>query len=344
MSTSSFSLYNIILKLIIFLSLVSVAVLAIEYRIRHDINNDFMAYKYRYDELFNNKTNAELLIIGTSHAAHGIVPRNINVNGYEVYNFSFNGAGPSFIYDLYKNIINPYYTKPKLIIYEVNWFMFDSKIFWRKISQDYKYMSSENVFKITNNNLSTVMMPYDYLRITHESDVFRAVKSSFKHRKFDNILIDHYDNGFVPNETSYNTDNSSFEVHNNATEINCLETLAALIKSQKIPLVFVETPEHLNDRKSVNLITENNKLISSIAKKHGIEFLNYNDGLKSNINSNKRYFSDPGHLNYLGARTFSNMLSKDINNLIITKDFDYLEISSRNGKNRTLVRRENGKE
>lgn len=308
-----------IVKTLLFLALVSVPVLAVEYRLRHDINNEFLSYQYRYDELFNNRTNAELLILGTSHAVHGIVPDKIRVGGYRVYNFAFNGAGPSFEYFFYSNMLARYYPKPKLIIYEVNSLMFDTRIFWRRFSQDYKYMSMKNAFDVSKTDFSTLMLPYDFLRITHEDDLYKALKATFNKKKIDPIKIEYFDNGFVPYEKSYTIENVFDQVHNSTAEIDYLDKLTSRITADAIPLVFVQTPEYSKDILSVSAKTENNKLISSIARKYGVIFLDYNDALSSAVNREKQYFSDPGHLNYLGARTFSGMLSRDINKLLQSK-------------------------
>ena len=319
MSTSNFRLYELIIKLFVFLLLVSVVVIAIEYRLRHHINNDNLAYKYRYDEMFNNNTKSDVLIFGASHASHAIIPKKINISGHKVYNFAFNAAAPNFNYNLYKDIVNVHYTQPKLIIYSVNWFMFDSKKLWRKRSDDYKYMSSKNVFELTKNNISSVMMPYDYLLITHESDIFTSLKETMNTDIHNNILIDHYDNGFVPYDANYITDLKKKDIHNDNKEIEGFIMFVNFIKSKHIPLIFVETPEYLKEAK-INNVINNNIIISNIAEKYNIPFLNYNNSLTSYINYDKQYFSDQGHLNYLGARTFSDVLSKDINDLIIKKD------------------------
>jgi lysophospholipase L1-like esterase len=123
----------------------------------------------------------------------------------------------------------------------------------------------------------------------------------------------------VPYEKSYSIENVFDQVHNSTAEIDYLDKLTAHITADAIPLVFVQTPEYVDDIASITVKTENNKLISRIAKKYGVMFLNYNDALSSEVNRDKQYFSDPGHLNYLGARTFSGMLSRDINKLLQLK-------------------------
>jgi hypothetical protein len=196
--------------------------------------------------------------------------------------------------------------------------MFDSKKLWRKRSDDYKYMSAKNVFELTKKDLNSVMMPYDYLAITHESDIFSSLKETLNTNTFNNILIEHYDNGFVPYETNYKKDETYKNTTVDKRELESFIDFVRLTKSSQIPFVLVETPEYLNDE-NLDGLSRNNKIISTIAAKYNIPFLNYNDSLTSHINNDKLYFSDTGHLNYCGARTFSHVLSKDINDLIRKK-------------------------
>lgn len=307
------------LKLLILLILISIPVLYTEYRIRHNIANDDLPYKYRYNEMFANKKKSEVLVLGTSHGAHGIIPGALKLNGHTTYNFCFNGASPSFNYELYKNIISNYYTKPKLIIYEVNTIMFDNKILNRNMERDYMYMPVTKAFEHKWKYYTSIMMPYDFLQITHEDDVFRALKRSFKNKRSDNILLQFYDNGFVPFESEFKADGRVTEVINNRIEMEMFTKLIQLIKSQNIELVFVDVPVCTTEFKYNNNANKNNSLIKSFADKSSISFLDYNGSLRSPLNDDKRFFSDPGHLNYLGARTFSEKLSSDINKLKLSK-------------------------
>ena len=323
LSTSSSNLYRLAAKAVLFLVLAGLPVSYAEYRIRHTVNNDFLAYKYRYDEIFNHKTKSDVLILGTSRGAHAIIPKIVAIDGHETYNFCFNGAAPSYNFTLYKDIISKYYPKPKLIIYEVNSFMFDSKLLWRTMANDYKYMPMSKAYEISQSNSASIMMPYDYLRITHESDIFRALKLSFNNKKFDNILIGYYDNGFVPDQTNFNPNDRVTEIVNNRREMDKFAALVQLIRSQQIALLFVETPEYLAESPSVTgAAAANNAWIRRYAKAQSIEFLNYNESLRSPINGDQSLYSDPGHLNHSGARAFSRTLSTAIKGLTASNRID----------------------
>lgn len=93
-------------------------------------------YYGKYYELFNNVSNADTLILGSSRAVYGVNPKILEDEGVEgsFYNYAFNGARPSYFrswYHVLKDEAN--YPIPKTVIYCVDWFMFDTGWMWRDI-------------------------------------------------------------------------------------------------------------------------------------------------------------------------------------------------------------------
>ncbi len=104
-------------------------------------------YYGQYYEMFNNVYDANVVFLGSSRSVYGINPfwlenkevkiagklneyetvKNDELADYSFYNFSLNAAGPSFYqkwYDVFKNEAE--YPTPDVLIYCVDWFMFDS--------------------------------------------------------------------------------------------------------------------------------------------------------------------------------------------------------------------------
>jgi hypothetical protein len=315
--TSNSSLFRLLGNALVFLVILSVPIAYTEYRLRHNLNNDYVSYKNKYDEMFRDKTGSDVIIMGTSHGAHGIIPDIVKMAGHSTYNFCLDGAAPSFNYDLYTRVISIYYAQPRLVIYDVSSFMFDSRRLGRTFSSDYKFMPLSVGFCGPDNHSGPLIMPYEYLRITHEQDLYKALTNSYKDKKLDNLQIEKYDNGFIPNEKKFTAHNQPFPTVNAPKEIKSFDNFIQLLLSHNISVVFVETPDYAPEVKDIGVVKKNNLLISSFAKKHSIPFLNYNEELKSDINGDKKYFSDQDHLNYLGARTFSGMLAADLQKLPI---------------------------
>lgn len=101
-------------------------------------NRESYHYYGQFYEMYENMYNADTIIIGTSHAAHGINPLYLEeeVTDRSFYNFALNGSNPSYYVDWFKLFEKTGYPQPKTVIFCVDWFMFDSGWLWRRIDFD----------------------------------------------------------------------------------------------------------------------------------------------------------------------------------------------------------------
>lgn len=93
----------------------------------------------QFYELYEQVVSADIIILGTSHATHGINPKYLEENntGYKFFNFALNGSNPTYYYEWYTKLFNESgYPKPKMVIMCVDWFMFDDSWLWRRLSND----------------------------------------------------------------------------------------------------------------------------------------------------------------------------------------------------------------
>lgn len=93
----------------------------------------------QFYELYTKTVSADIMILGTSHATHGINPKYLEeVNtDYKFYNFALNGSNPTYYYNWYTGLFREAdYPKPQMIIMSVDWFMFDDGWLWRRLSHD----------------------------------------------------------------------------------------------------------------------------------------------------------------------------------------------------------------
>ncbi len=93
----------------------------------------------QYYELFTQTVAADILILGTSHATHGINPKFLEDKNpdHTFYNFALNGSNPTYYYEWYTGLFaEAGYPKPKMIVMCVDWFMFDDGWLWRRIAND----------------------------------------------------------------------------------------------------------------------------------------------------------------------------------------------------------------
>ncbi len=93
----------------------------------------------QFYEVFEQVYSADTIIIGTSHATHGINPKYLDEanEGHSFYNFALNGSNPTYYVNWYDIAFEEAdYPQPKNIIMCVDWFMFDDGWLWRNIFYD----------------------------------------------------------------------------------------------------------------------------------------------------------------------------------------------------------------
>lgn len=104
-----------------------------KYKTRHCYH-----YYGQFYEMFENLYNADTIIIGTSHAAHGINPKYLEeaVPRRSWFNFALNGSNPKYYLDWWKVFLESGYPIPETIVFSVDWFMCDDGWLWRRIDFD----------------------------------------------------------------------------------------------------------------------------------------------------------------------------------------------------------------
>ncbi len=104
-----------------------------KYKTRHCYH-----YYGQFYEMFDNMYNADTILIGTSHTAHGVNPLYLEEEMPEKswFNFALNGSNPSYYLDWWKVFLESGYPIPETIVYCVDWFMCDDGWLWRRIDFD----------------------------------------------------------------------------------------------------------------------------------------------------------------------------------------------------------------
>jgi hypothetical protein len=276
-------------------------------------------YPLQYDEVFHPKVNADVIILGASSATHGINPKYLETDRLKVYNFSLNGAGPSFYLKWYRKIFQPHYRKPLCVIYAVQWGMFDNNLLQRRLEQDSKYFPSEFFNREFSDqegvhNLKT----YETLLLNRIA-LFRERKHLAERlfKKTQKVFIlPRYYHGFIPYERRGRLDNKKdIKPKNNDAQIRDFEALLDEFEKNNIAVIFVQVPGYLPARYASN-IEEGMQLINQIAEKRKIPFLDYETKRVTNINSDPSMFSDWVHLNEKGSDAFSKLLQSDLKCLL----------------------------
>lgn len=272
-------------------------------------------YPLQYDEAFHPQVKANVVIMGASHSAHGIHPKYLETDQIKVYNFSMDGAPPSFNLDWYRKIFKPHYPKPICVIYGVHWVMFDNRILQRRIEQDSHYFPRAFLYK--------------ELLAFNDSDNFEVQKTLLLNQipllrgrkrlaewilrgRGDHLVLSAYYNGFIPYERRGRVDkNRNISPDNSKTEIQAFETLLDKFEKDEIKVVFVQVPGYLPARKN-SKVEKAMEIIRETAKKRDVLFLDYDHGSVTSISTDPSMFSDWVHLNEKGSDAFSERLQNDL--------------------------------
>lgn len=268
-------------------------------------------YPLQYEEVFSPRVNADVIILGASHATHGINPRHLESENLKVFNFALNGAGPVFYWNWYQNIFSYYYRKPWCILYAVHWIMFDDHLLWRRLEVDSKYFPTRFLLKALWNHDTWKPLLLTRFAFIRERKQLAGRLFGKKYRPV--YPLSQYYRGFIPFETSRNLDKRDVvNLQNKSTEIEAFEKLLDEFQKDGIKVVFVQVPGYLPGRDLAN-ISEVMRLLHQIAEKRHIPFLDYETERISEINTDRTLFSDVAHLNGKGSEAFSKLLAKDLN-------------------------------
>lgn len=300
-------------------TLILICVLFILNQFQSKFNTNPYHYSKGYEEIYSNAINANAIILGTSHAVHSIKP-SILQTGDKWFNFSLNGAGPSYYLNWYNYVFKNNYNTPKVCIYSIDWFMFDKSWLWRKFEQDSEYLSVKDfiqLLKVDNLNQKTLVtnrMPL----FKYRKDIFNSIRLKKGSKSF---LPEHFDNGFIPysipfQENKFAPKRKDIEI--NPKEINAFKELIKILQKENVKIIFVVTPEY---KTPISFFYgETFDYIEDFAINNDIPILNFNTNLiREEINFDISNFSDWGHMNLKGSKEFSNILNLELNKVLKTR-------------------------
>lgn len=300
---------NIILFGIVFMMVLIIVEKALQYNTKTHID-------LKFDELYHPKVKADMVIFGNSHAAHGINPKYMNVKNYRIYNFAFNGSNPTYYKKWYNNIFKPYYPKPKIIIYAVDWSMFHNLETHRRFAVDIRLMPLSIFWKelLYDKDVNKKTLISNRFNILFRPKQLQYI--FYKKHHFDFVDMKAYYNGYVPHIGHKATIGESPEtIHSEKKIQNDFDILLKEFKKDSIKVIFVNVPEYIPAWRTKGVKNYLNYL-DSIAVVNNIPYLKYNQGLASKFNYDSTYFNNWIHLNDKGATVFSKTLSSDLNKII----------------------------
>jgi len=266
-------------------------------------SKDFTIAKLRYTL---DSTKEDILILGSSRAEHHFVPKIIKENlGLSVYNCGIGGEDLDFsLIQLYESLKR---YKPKVIIAEVS----PSSLSLPNPKENLKvllpyYKKSPLIFNALTNNAPLEKLKFISTIYPFNSTISSLLKGIFKHPS-DSL------NGLLPLYGNIDTNGLANKIYAGlpsafpSEKFNNLKQLISLCQHESLPLFIVNSPVYLTNS-NYDAISNQIENICLVSK--NVRYLNYSN---CNLVYNQiSFFKDHTHLNYQGAKIFSEVLSKDL--------------------------------
>ena len=268
----------------------------------------------KYDEIYNPKVKADIVILGNSHAGLGVNPRVMKEDSDSIYNFAFGGCNSLYYRIWYEYVFKENYPKPEYVIYAVDWLMFDSTLANRSFDVDIRFMPVDVLVK--------VLLKEEH--VGKKNLVFNRFNLIAKQRKLQHIFyqeekfnpVEFY-HGYVPLEPKrlHGMVKSPKESPMSKIGMREFDRLLDDLEKDGIQIIFVNIPEYI-PAWNTNDIEARFYYLDSVAASRSIPYLKYNHELKTDFNEDTTNFRDWIHLTEKGANVFSERLSKDLESII----------------------------
>lgn len=248
------------------------------------------------------KSNDDIIIMGSSRAAHHYVPEIITEKtGLSCFNAGQDGNGIILQYGRWKMISERY--SPKVILYDI------TPVFDLEQNDNMAYVDRLKPFCNNTSVKGYVASIFPMEKIKLYSSMYRY-NYKFIEMSFDCLLKGNYmklagylpANGHIREEVVRKpVKKTTTAIETDSVKFFYLEQLVKEAKAINTKVVFVVSPYWKGGSYSANAYDQ----IQALANKYSIQFIDYTD---SDICNNPDNFEDSMHLNDKGARTFTDDL------------------------------------
>lgn len=271
-------------------------------------------YELKYGEIIDPRVNANAIILGTSHAAHGINPMYLDDEEASYYNFAYNAGNPIFYLKWYELLFRRYYPKPDLIVYAVDWMMFDDNWMWRDFEHDSEYLPLDAFWKALHHGSDRKTLLLNRFPLIKNRDrLFGFARDVERFGLTGSVyVLDKYYRGYVPVDIEQRLQPTVARAMNGEEQIRAFHRLLNQFEADGISVVFVQIPEYLPGRENNG---QNRELLHRIAEERGIPYIDYNTDRITEVNYDASAFLDWGHMSEEGSRKFTILLKADLERL-----------------------------
>lgn len=312
------------LKKILFLFLLlSISLYTLAYVVDIGLRKSRNAYFASWNDLYNSKINADLLIMGSSRAEFHISPKILDsLLILNSYNLGLSAWHFDMQYARFKMYLQ-HNKKPKYIIHNVDVYGFAKRADVADYPQFLPYIQDtilQNVTKKHKGEFDIYQQNIPLLKYKNQQKL--ALEGIFNFAGFSNL----YDTtskykGYRGNDFAWNKDFESFKKRFpkgakykfDKEVLRQFNEYLAFCQQENIKVILVYAPEYFEVQPYYKNKAELIKLCQESTKKYDCQFLDYS---KNSLCYNRDYFYNSQHLNKQGAELFSLDLGRKIKQIL----------------------------
>ena len=259
----------------------------------------------RYAAIFDGREHFQHIILGTSHTEMGLNPRYVAPITPDFYNFAASGSTPSYYLRWYA-AYRRYQPAPSLVLFGVDWFFFKD-VSRRSLEQDSAFLPAPVLGDlIAHRGTDLKALVFNWFPLL-------SLRKDLQSRLFGDVPLreletERFYRGFIPLKAKlYLGDSVPISPPDYPPYLADFDRLLAVMAHDHTRLIFIQMPEYLP---AAGRHVAENARIRTIARAHGIPFLNFNEELRSPLNEDQPAFADWGHLNEVGSERFGPILAR----------------------------------
>jgi hypothetical protein len=303
--------------------LLSISLYTLAYVVDTGLRKSRNAYFASWNDLYNSKINADLLIMGSSRAEFHISPKILDsLLTLNSYNLGLSAWHFDMQYARFKMYLQ-HNKKPKYIIHNVDLYGFSKRSDVADYPQFLPYIQDtilQNVTKKHNGEFDIYQKNVPLLKYKNQHKL--VLEGIFNFAGFSNL----YDTtlkykGYRGNDFAWNKDFESFKKRFpkgvkykfDKEVVRQFDEYLAFCKQENIKMILVYAPEYYEVQPYYKNKAELIKLCLKSVEKYDCKFLDYS---KNSLSYNREYFYNSQHLNRRGAELFTLDLGEKINMIL----------------------------
>lgn len=313
------------LRLLIFCLLPLPFLISLNYIVDAGLKKSRNYYYTEWNDIFNSKINADLLIIGSSRAWIHISPKILdsvlNVNSYNIGMDASHFLMQNARFKLYLK----YNKKPKYVIVSVDLTSFSESKEIPFPLQFLPYLNNPDIKNMTtgfDNSFSFAQRYFPLYKYNNQPELFTDGLNAY----FDRIKVDtpcKYKGYIGAQRTWDNTFDQYKKAHPASEKLNVssisqneFKKFLNYCKINNINPIMVFTPVFHESLKYISNSSEILNFYKNISVQYKIPLLNY---ASDSLTYERRYFFNSQHLNKVGSEVFSHKLAIDLKKVVINK-------------------------